>query len=93
MNTMLFSAQPRNQPMTKEEKQVEARLQELAEEVRRNERRMRKAFIRYEELICQNACLVAGIDALRAFREERRRNTFKMLLDSETISRNGARSR
>lgn len=88
----LYSVQPRNQPMTNEEKQIEEKLQELTEEVLRNERQMRKAFMRYEDLICENANLVAGIDALLAFREERRRNSLKMLLNSKLVSGNGGQS-
>lgn len=89
----LLSAQSKNQPMTKEEKQVEAELQRLAAEIRRNERRMRRIFIRYEDLVCENASLIAGIDALMAFREERRRNTFKTLLDCRPIAANNGQSR
>src|SRR5215469_7360225 len=85
-------AGPKKPAMTKEEKQVDAKLQELQEEVRRNEGLMRKAFMRYEDLISENASLVASIEALRAYRVERRLNTLKMLLNPRPISRDGWQS-
>lgn len=79
--------------MTKEEKQIEAKMRELEEAARRNERMMRKTFMKYEDLIAENASLIAGIEALRAFREQRRRNALKAVFISKPDSRNGGQSR
>ena len=65
----------RDQPMTKEERQVEIKLKELHLKIRRNERSICKVFFRYEELIAVKASLVAGMEALREFREARIRNS------------------
>ena len=73
--------------MTREEKQVATKLQQLEKQVRRNDRLMRKAFMRYQELISAKASLNAGIQALRAFQEARRRNSLK-LLNSRLVSQN-----
>ena len=61
--------------MSKVNKQVEAKLKELEKEVLRTERLLRRAFCRCEELNAVKAGLVADIEALRKFREQRQRNT------------------
>lgn len=73
--------------MTKEEKQVTAELQKLEKQVRRNDRLVRKAFMRYQKLISAKASLHAGMQALRDFQEARRRNTLKFL-NSKLVNRN-----
>ena len=61
--------------MTKEERQVEAKLRELAEAAHRNQRLLRKAFINYEDLIAQKVRLEENMEALQAFKEKQRRSS------------------
>jgi hypothetical protein len=62
--------------MSNEEKQVQAKLEELRQIMRHNEARMRETFIKYEELAAQRQSLASSIGALREFRNKRRRNVF-----------------
>ena len=62
--------------MTKEDKQVQAKLEELKKVMSYNEQRMRETFMKYEELLAQRESLVSSIDALREFRDRKRRNFF-----------------
>lgn len=78
--------------MTKEEKQIEEKLQELAEEFLRNQRLMQKAFFRYEKLLSVKASLFGDLEALRDFREARRRNSLECE-SSGSVTRNGHSSR
>lgn len=73
--------------MRKEEKQIAVKLQQLEKQVRRNDLLMRKAHMRYQELMSAKASLHAGIQALRAFQEARRRNSLK-LLNSKLVVQN-----
>lgn len=63
--------------MTKEEKEIQAKLEQLKKAMFRNEQRMREAFVKYEELLAQRESVVSSIDALREFRNKQRRNLFR----------------
>src|SRR5215469_7545557 len=58
---------------TREEKEIKAKLEELKKAMFRNEQRMREAFVKFEELVAQRESVVSSIDALRAFRNKKRR--------------------
>jgi len=62
--------------MSKEQKEVEAKLRELAKAMLRNDSLRRKLAIRIEELLSQRMRLAESIEALRTFREKTRRNSF-----------------
>jgi hypothetical protein len=59
----------------REDRQVEAKLQELKRELYRNEHRLRKASLGYKVLVAKKTSLLSSIRALGKFREERRRNS------------------
>jgi chromosome segregation ATPase len=69
--------QPLDEQMTKEEKEIQAKLEQLKKAMHRNEQRMREAFVKYEELLAQRESVVSSIDALREFRNKKRRNFFR----------------
>jgi hypothetical protein len=60
---------------SKEDQQVEAKLEELEKEFYRHEQRARKAASEYEELMSRTASILSSMAALRKFRNERRRNS------------------
>lgn len=60
---------------TKEDRQVEAKLEELEEEFYRHEQRARKAATEYGELMTKTTSILSSMAALRKFREEKRRNS------------------
>lgn len=62
--------------MTKEDKQVQARMEQLKKVMFLNEQRMRLAFIKYEKLLAQRESLISSIDALRVFRSRKRHDGF-----------------
>ena len=72
---MAMAKQDRSLSATREERQVEAKLQELKKELYRNEQRLRKAFIGYEDLRARKTSILSSIQALRKVRQVRRRNS------------------
>ena len=65
----------KNFSISKEEQQVEAKLEELEKEFYRHEQRARKAASDYEELMSRTAAILSSMAALRKFRNERRRHS------------------
>jgi hypothetical protein len=59
----------------REDRQVEAKLQELKKELYHNEHRLREASLGYKDLVARKTSILSSICALRKFREERRRNS------------------
>jgi len=60
--------------MSKEDRQVEAKLEELEKVFHWHEQRMRKAAKEYENLMAETCSVLSSMAALRKFRDERRRN-------------------
>jgi hypothetical protein len=60
-----------------EDKEVQAKLEQLEKLMNRNEQRMRETFMKTEELLAQREVLISSIDALREFRSNKRRNFFE----------------
>ena len=65
----------KNFSLSKEDRQIEAKLDELEKEFHRHELRVRKAARDYEDLVAQTTSVLSSIAALQKFRNEKRRNS------------------
>jgi len=58
---------------TREDQEIQAKLRNLKKDMDRNEERMRKAAIDYEDLVAEKESLSAAVEDLKRARTDRRR--------------------